>query len=158
MNSRAQKMFSRTTADENTKIKVGVIIAIPNSKGELLMEKRSDCGLWGMPGGKIEPGESITEAAVREAYEETGLKVKVTRLLGVYSVPTDRIVVYPDNQDVVQLVDIFVETEIVSGELRISHESEELKFCSLNQLPTEIVPPLIKPLENYIKNACNIIA
>lgn len=54
-----------------------------NEKNEILLQKRSDFNLWGLPGGAIEFGESAEEACVREFWEETGLKVKVKSLLEV---------------------------------------------------------------------------
>ncbi|MGH8882614.1 MAG: NUDIX domain-containing protein, partial [Stackebrandtia sp.] len=46
--------------------------------------QRSDCGQWCMPGGAAEVGESPSQAAVRETWEETGLRVRARRLLGLY--------------------------------------------------------------------------
>lgn len=123
--------------------------------GRILLEKRSDCGWWGLPGGRIEPGESVRQAAIREVKEETGLTVEITRLLGVYSEPAGRIVTYPDN--VVHLVDIVLEARILSGELSCSSESEMLEFLDPGQLPTEIVPPAQKPLQDFINGCTSII-
>ncbi len=60
--------------------------------GALLMVRRGKepaKGLWSLPGGRLEHGESLAEAAAREVLEETGLKVKVSDLLGVYEVLGD---------------------------------------------------------------------
>jgi ADP-ribose pyrophosphatase YjhB (NUDIX family) len=62
---------------------VGAIVA--DGRGRLLMIKRGHepgAGLWSIPGGRIEPGESDIEAVVREMIEETGLTVEVGRLIG----------------------------------------------------------------------------
>jgi 8-oxo-dGTP diphosphatase len=62
---------------------VGAIVA--DDQGRLLMIKRGHepgAGLWSIPGGRIEPGESDAEAVVREMIEETGLTVEVGRLIG----------------------------------------------------------------------------
>ncbi|OQY19884.1 MAG: hypothetical protein B6I34_09105 [Anaerolineaceae bacterium 4572_32.1] len=66
---------------------VGVTIAVIRD-GQILLTKREDFGIWVLPGGGIEAGESIAQAAVRETYEETGLEVELTRLVGIYSRPT----------------------------------------------------------------------
>ena len=58
-----------------------------NSEGEILLERRADNGWWGLPGGHIDIGESIGQAAVREIREETGVRTKVKRLVGIYSDP-----------------------------------------------------------------------
>src|SRR5437868_12667488 len=106
----------------------GVVIRGPGET--ILLEKRRDCGWWGLPGGKVEPGESLVDAAVREVREETGLAVEVTHLIGVYSEPCGRIVTYPDNGDVVQLVDVVVGARVLSGSLTCSQEREEVRFFS----------------------------
>ena len=62
-------MFSQKATTQKTKIKVGVGIFIIDDQGRILLERRKDCGMWGLPGGKIEPGESVMDAAVREVLE-----------------------------------------------------------------------------------------
>lgn len=150
MNPLAEKMYAKREADANTRVRVGVGLIIRDHRGWILLEKRKDCGLWGLPGGKIEPGESAIKAARREAKEETNLSIQVERLLGVYSEPEDRIVMYLDNGDVVHLVDILLEASIVSGELSYSAESEDLQFFDPMALPSDIVPPALAPLRDYM--------
>lgn len=58
-----------------------------DARGRVLLMKRSDNGYWALPGGGVEPGESVTEALVREVEEETGLQVRPVHLIGVYSNP-----------------------------------------------------------------------
>lgn len=64
--------------------KFGVTMAI-FQHDRLLLTKRNDFEIWCLPGGAIEEGESLVEAAVREVREETGLEVKATHLIGLYS-------------------------------------------------------------------------
>jgi ADP-ribose pyrophosphatase YjhB (NUDIX family) len=54
---------------------------------EVLLVRRDDFKVWVLPGGRVEPGESVAEAAIREVYEETGIRVKLTRLVGIYAMP-----------------------------------------------------------------------
>src|SRR3954452_21051435 len=56
-----------------------------NAGGELLLQRRTDDGLWGIPGGSMELGESAEETVRREVWEETGLHVGDLRLFGVFS-------------------------------------------------------------------------
>lgn len=63
---------------------VAAIVAILND-GKILLTRREDFEVWCLPGGGVEDGESLAEAAIREAKEETGLDVELTRLVGVYS-------------------------------------------------------------------------
>ncbi len=62
-----------------------VLVMVKNEKGQLLMQKRLDPDWPGIcfPGGHVEPGESFTNAAVRETWEETGLTIEDPRLVGV---------------------------------------------------------------------------
>jgi ADP-ribose pyrophosphatase YjhB (NUDIX family) len=151
--SQSQMMFSQRQPTEQAEIKLGVGVFVVNDLGHVLLERRSDCGLWGLLGGRVEPGESIETAAIREVEEESGLKVAVKRLIGVYSEPTDRIVIYPDNFDERHLVDVIVEAVIIGGNISISEESLELKFFRLSELPDnkDFVPPARQPLRDFEK-------
>ena len=66
---------------------VGVNTAVFNEEGELLLTKRDDFGVWCLPGGRVEDGETLPQAALRETFEETGLQVSLTGVVGIYSVP-----------------------------------------------------------------------
>lgn len=144
--STRESVYGGTIAGPGTLVRAGVGVVIRDTHRWVLLEKRSDCGLWGLPGGRIEPGESVMDTAVRETLEETGLHVRVTGLIGVYSSPNERIVTYPDN--VVQLVDIVVEAEIVTGMLTPSTESQELRFFDAAHPPDDLVPPARQPLKD----------
>jgi ADP-ribose pyrophosphatase YjhB (NUDIX family) len=57
------------------------------NQGQVLLLQREDVHVWALPGGEIEPGESVAQAAVREVREETGLGVELVRLVGLYAHP-----------------------------------------------------------------------
>jgi 8-oxo-dGTP pyrophosphatase MutT (NUDIX family) len=132
-------------------------VVVRGPQEAILLERRHDCGWWGLPGGKVEPGESLIDAAVREVFEETGLTIEVTNLIGVYSDPNGRIVTYPDNGDVVQLIDAVVEARVLSGQIVCSHESEEIRFFSPSQLPEQIVPPARQPIADALEGRCGVL-
>ena len=150
MNPIAERMYAKRSADANTPVRAGVGVVIRDYRGWVLLEKRSDCGLWGLPGGRIDPGESVRETVIREVQEETGLTVKIGCLVGVYSNPSDHIVTYPDNGDVVQIVDIIVEATVETGELRRSEESEATQFFDPADLPMDLVPLSREPIADAI--------
>ena len=144
INLRYQKFFNG-----KEKIRLGVAVALINKKNEILLEKRSDCGWWGVTGGKLDLGETVQDCAVREIKEECNVLVesKLLKLVGVYSDPEEgRILQYPDNR--VHLIDIVYIFKSNYFELKKSHESLELKFFTFDRLPDLIVPPAIKPLQD----------
>lgn len=63
---------------------VAVNIAVMQ-EGKILLAQREDFETWVLPSGRVEEGESLAQAAIREAKEETGIDVELTRLVGVYS-------------------------------------------------------------------------
>lgn len=65
---------------------IGVGIAIIED-GKILLTKRRDFPVWCIPGGHLSPGESVLDAAIREAKEETGFVVELTGIVGLYSLP-----------------------------------------------------------------------
>jgi ADP-ribose pyrophosphatase YjhB (NUDIX family) len=65
---------------------IGAVIAILH-RDRILLTKRDDLDVWCLPGGAVEDGESLEQAAAREALEETGFEVQITRLVGMYSQP-----------------------------------------------------------------------
>jgi 8-oxo-dGTP diphosphatase len=64
----------------------GVSVAVIQNR-QILLTQRSDFPIWVLPGGAVDDGESLAQAAIRETREETGLEVELTRLVGVYSRP-----------------------------------------------------------------------
>ena len=142
INLRYQKIFNG-----QEKIRLGVAVALINQENEILLEKRSDCGWWGVTGGKLDLGETVKDCAIREIKEECNVLIesKLLKLVGVYSDPEEgRILQYPDNR--VHLIDIVYIYKRNCFELKKSHESLELKFFSFDNLPKLIVPPAVKPL------------
>ena len=98
------------------------------TREKILLTRRTDNGLWCLPGGKIDPGESVAEACVREVFEETGLRAHIIRLIGIYSNP-DWLVEYPDGNRV-QIVAISFEVGMDDGSLTINNEVSEFGYFS----------------------------
>jgi len=110
-----------------------VTVLIRDQYQRILMARSRDSGLWVAPGGMVDPGENPASAAVREAWEETGLFVELTGILGVFGGPDCR-VTYP-NGDVADFVSTFFSARILSGQLHPQDEEiDELRFVA----PSEI--------------------
>jgi ADP-ribose pyrophosphatase YjhB (NUDIX family) len=114
------------------KVRLGCCAVIFDERRRVLLTRRADNGLWCLPGGAVESGESVAEACEREIWEETGLRVRVKRLIGVYSNP-DQLVVYPDGEKAFFVVLNF-EAEIVGGRLASSGEVTETGYFSMDEI------------------------
>jgi ADP-ribose pyrophosphatase YjhB (NUDIX family) len=75
------------TNPTRVRLTVSAVATREGSNGEILLIQRADNAHWGLPGGHVEPGESVAQATVREVLEETGFAIEVGRLIGVYSDP-----------------------------------------------------------------------
>ena len=80
-----QDYYDDPAAPLANSIVVAVTAAVRNGEGELLMIERTDNGLWALPGGAQDLGESTAQAAVREVQEESGILIEVTGLSGMNS-------------------------------------------------------------------------
>ncbi|TYS67933.1 NUDIX domain-containing protein [Sutcliffiella horikoshii] len=117
-----------------------VAVIIFDEQKRILLQKRADVGLWTIPAGHVEPGETVEEAAVREVYQDTGLVVDPYRLIGVYSDPESQTFEYPDGR-LVQFVTSYFEAEITGGTTTKKDPSLiELEFFAPNKLPHDLLP------------------
>ncbi|RWZ54676.1 NUDIX domain-containing protein [Halobacillus fulvus] len=103
----------------------------------VLLQKRTDNGKWGFPGGFMELGESLEDTARREVHEETGLTLGELELFGIYSGPQyDK--TFP-NGDQTALVLVQFRCDAYSGELvEGNEESMENRFFALDELPEDL--------------------
>lgn len=122
------------------RVAAGVAAVVFDSAGRVLLGRRLDNGLWGLPSGHVETGETIEEAVVREVREETDLTVKATKLVGVYSDPGSQAFTYPGGE-VVQFVTSCFRCEIVHGSPRADgEETSEVAFFAAEDLPEDLLP------------------
>jgi len=117
-----------------------VVWRSPGSRDLLLMQ-RADNRLWGLPGGRVDPGEDVRQATLREVREETGYDVRLGRLVGVYSDPGAMVVRHRDGRRV-QYVNLCFEAEPVGepGPLGTPDETLDLGFFPARALPEARVP------------------
>ena len=116
------------------KIRLGCSAAIFDERGRILLTKRADNGQWCMPGGGMDSGESAAQACEREVWEETGLTVRVKRLVGVYSHP-DQLAVYADGNKA-HIVALHFEVEVVCGEPGLSNETTDFGYFTMDEIET----------------------
>lgn len=112
---------------------------------QILFQRRSDNGSWGLVGGLVEMNETYAEAAVREAKEETGLDIRLQSFLGVYH---NHNMVW-SNGDQAHVICAFFTAEIVKGEPRIDEESLELRFFPENNIPPLLFEDHIEVMKAY---------
>lgn len=123
-------------------IVVAVTAVVVNQDGELLFIRRSDSGLHAIPGGTVELGETLTSAVRREVLEETGIRVEVTGLVGVYSDP-EHVIEFSDGE-VRQEFSVCFRGVPVGGALRTSDESSEVFWVAPAELAGLDVHPSIR--------------
>lgn len=104
-----------------------VNVAVTNEAGELLLIRRSDNDNWALPGGGVDIGESLTQAAVRETREESGIECQVTGLSGIYTDPR-HVILYTSNGEVRQEFSIVLTAIATGGQLTVSSETTEARW------------------------------
>lgn len=127
--SRMVNVISGDRIGKDGRLGIGCSAFVFDSKREkVLLIQRADDGKWAVPGGGMMPGENFSEACEREVFEETGLKVRVKRLLSIYKSP-HRLLTYPDGNKW-QAVNLHFEAEIVDGNLTVNEEAKSFGFFS----------------------------
>ncbi|TXK85757.1 NUDIX hydrolase [Paenibacillus sp. N3.4] len=123
----------------------GTNVIIFNNQGQVLLLKRSDNNCWCFPGGAIELGEKVGDAAKREVLEETGLQVNTLELFDVFS-GQELYYKYPHGDEVYNVVITYTSKDYI-GEISINEESTSACFFNIEELPSEISPPEIPIVE-----------
>ena len=126
------------------KVVVGTIFTIENRVVLLRRGIEPAMGKWVFPGGYMDRGESVGDAAIREAKEESLLDVGLCALLGVYS--------YPRSPNII----VVYAAEVVGGELGAGDESLEAKAFSVSDIPWDglAFTSTREALNDYIKLYC----
>lgn len=109
--------------------------------GEILLHRRADNGLWGTPGGIIDPDESAEMTAVREVAEETGYAIASPQLLTVISGPEVHYI-YPNGDEVHNVCILYLAEILADSPVRAADgETLELGWFPFDHLPDDMSPP-----------------
>ncbi|MEC3883644.1 NUDIX hydrolase [Halobacillus sp. HZG1] len=115
----------------------GSTVLVKNERGDLLFQYRKDTKEWGLPGGAMEPGETLEQTAVRELEEETGLIAEGVQQVTTFS-GGDFFYRYPNGDEVYNVIACFIASDI-RGELRVDHEETlDLRYFNSDSLPENI--------------------
>jgi ADP-ribose pyrophosphatase YjhB (NUDIX family) len=139
-------------APEANSVVPSVTAVVRNERGDLLLIHKTDNGLWALPGGGHDIGESIRDTVVREVKEETGIDVAVEEVSGLYTDP-EHVMAYDDGE-VRQQFSICFRAQPLGGELKTSSESKEVKWVPLGDLDSlEIHPSMRLRIDHGVKGS-----
>ncbi len=116
--------------------KIAVNAIVFNENQEVLLAKRTDNGLWCVPGGHVDLGETLAQACLRELREETGLKADIVRLVGVYSDTKGSLHIAQGPEW--HTVRVSFLCRITGGSVKPSEETSEIKYFNVRKLPALI--------------------
>ena len=135
-------------------IQTGAAIIIENNNGEILLQERTDRNKWGLPGGCQDLGEDLRETAVREAYEETGLKFEPSKLILIDTLSgNSRKNSYPNGDIVYNNTSLYLArvSNIDVNNLKGDSETKRLEFFKTDEVPENLMDvDLIKSYISYL--------
>jgi ADP-ribose pyrophosphatase YjhB (NUDIX family) len=137
------------TPDFNRLRRTAACAVVFDAQGRLLLHRRTDNGRWALPGGAIEIGETADQAVVREVEEETGYRVEVVRLVGVYSDPLHTTITYPDG-NVNAYVAIAFECRMTGGSPALSDETSAVDWFAVDEPPPNFHPGHLPRLKDAL--------
>jgi 8-oxo-dGTP pyrophosphatase MutT (NUDIX family) len=125
--SRRIDYYDDPSAPQANSLVPSVNVVVVNDAGDVLMIRRSDNDNWAVPGGAIDLGESMVQAAVRETREETGIECEITGLIGIYTDPK-HVILYTSNGEARQEFSIVLTGVAIGGQPTPSSESSEVRW------------------------------
>ncbi len=126
----------------------GVRAVIVNKHKEILLQRRTDNRLWGVPGGSVELDETALDALKREVAEETSLRVIEAEPMALYSGPTQKFA-YPNGDEVQCFALAFIVKKWEGHPRADGLEGDEVRFFPASQIPDDLVPVHRQTVEDY---------
>lgn len=120
-------------------INIGTAAVVENDAGEILFIQREDFKLWVIPGGTLDYGETLIEGAKREVFEETGVNVEITGLLGIFTWRNAK------------HYSILFTARPLDNNLTTSFESIDVRYFSRDNLPSPTTPWQMDRLDHYFR-------
>ncbi|HWG02831.1 MAG TPA: NUDIX domain-containing protein [Trebonia sp.] len=149
MSRRIEYLNDPAAPKPNSLVPASGVLAVDDS-GRLLLQRRRDTGQWAIPMGKQEFGETVSQCAVRETEEETGVRVEVTGLLGVYSDP-GHVVLYTSDGETRQEYEVILLGRPVSGEPTANDEASAAGWFAVAELDgLDIHPTQRRQLRDFL--------
>jgi 8-oxo-dGTP pyrophosphatase MutT (NUDIX family) len=129
---------------------LSVNVAVADNDGRLLLIRRSDNQNWALPGGAMEYGETIEQAAVRETSEEAGIDCEITGIVGIYTNPR-HVILYTSNDEVRQECSVVFSARATGGNPTPSRESSEVRWVPPSELHGfSMHPSMRQRVEHYL--------
>jgi 8-oxo-dGTP pyrophosphatase MutT (NUDIX family) len=120
-----------------------VNVVVTNAAGEILLIRRTDNGNWALPGGGVDIGESLPQAAIRETREETGVDCEITGLSGIYTDP-GHVILYTSNGEVRQEFSVVLTARATGGQPTPSSETSEVRWTAPADLDSYRMDPSMR--------------
>jgi 8-oxo-dGTP pyrophosphatase MutT (NUDIX family) len=125
-------------------------VAVRDEVGRLLLIHRIDNDLWALPGGAMELGESVADAAIREVEEETGIVVRLTGLVGIYTDP-GHVMQYSDGEVRQEFSVCFHGVPVQGTPREDGSETKEVRWVQPSDIPDlNIHPSMRKRIEHAL--------
>jgi ADP-ribose pyrophosphatase YjhB (NUDIX family) len=131
--SRRIDYYDAPDAPKASSLVPSVNVVVANDADDILLIRRTDNGNWALPGGAIDLGESVAQAAVRETLEESGIECSITGIVGIYSDPK-HVILYTSNGECRQEFSIVLTAHALSGQPTPSSESSEVRWVPRPEL------------------------
>ncbi|CAO4149027.1 NUDIX domain-containing protein [Methylorubrum aminovorans] len=126
----------------------GARVVVEDAEDRILLEQRSDFRIWGLPGGVPDEREELTACAIREVFEETGLRIENPVAFGFASDPEHEVWTYPNGDQCHYFTVLYVAREFSGAIAQLSHENLEIGWFGRGQMP-DLMPTMARTLEAY---------
>jgi ADP-ribose pyrophosphatase YjhB (NUDIX family) len=141
--SRRIDYYDDPAAPAATSVVPSANVVVVNEAGQILLIHRTDNDNWALPGGAMDLGESLTDTAIRETLEETGVQIEITGLVGIYTDPR-HVILYTSDGEVRQEFSVVYTARPVGGEPTPSAESRAVHWVTPDTIGSLTMDPSMR--------------